>query len=125
MLMNWLVVFSLLMIIISSAYLNNWKAFKILWNSETKPGTWISFEIKTLGCPLMFTFSRNGYAKQWFCNMNIFPIAISKDNSSLMIGISLIKLFIGFNFHLNFHSGFPLRKKRQKDINIRFTPLFN
>lgn len=97
--------------------------FKILWSSKEEAGTWISFEAKTLGHPFMFTFSRNGYAKQWFCNMNIFPIAISKNNSSFEIGISLIKFFIGFNFHLNFHRGFPLRKKRQRDISFSFIPL--
>lgn len=99
------------------------RLFKIIWNSKKYAGTWIALELKTLGCPFMFTFYRNGYCKQWFCNVNIFPIAIHKDNSSFEIGISLIKIFIGINFHLNFHKGFPLIKKEQKDININFTPL--
>lgn len=94
--------------------------FKILWRSKNRAGTWIAFEIRTLGKPLMFTFFRNGYAKQWFCYINIFPIYISKNNSKFEIGISLVKLFIGINFHLNF--SIPTRKKRQRDFKIKFIP---
>lgn len=96
------------------------RLFKILWKSEKKAGTWIAFEAHQLWHPLMFTFSRNGYAKQWFMNMNVFPIAIQKNNSEFKIGLSLIFFFIGINFHLNFSS--KVRDIRKNDVSITFIP---
>ena len=94
--------------------------FKVFWKSNTKPGTWIAFEAHPLNQLLMFTYSRNGYAKQWFLFMNIFPLAILKDNSTFTIGLSLVKYFIGINFHLNFKIG--ELSKRRREIEISFVP---
>lgn len=67
------------------------RIFKILWNSKTKAGTWISFEAKMLGKPFMFHFSRSGRYTQWFCFANVFPIAILKNNTEFQIGNTFAK----------------------------------
>lgn len=96
------------------------KYFKVLWNSEKKAGNWVAFEVKKVGCPIMFTFSRNGYAKQWFAYIHLPLISIAKNNGQFEIGLLLYKLFIGFNFHVHFP--YPIRKVRQKSIEISMTP---
>ena len=100
--------------------LKHMRYFKQLWSSKERAGTWIAFEVKTVGCPLMFTFSRNGYARQWFAYIHLPLLSIAKNNSQFEIGLLLYKLFIGFNFHLNFP--FPVRKTRQKSLDISITP---
>lgn len=96
------------------------RLFQILWRSRKHSWKWIALELGLISHPFMLTFFRNGYAKQWFCNVNIFPIAIFKNNSTIKIGLSLFIIFIGFNFQWDFNS--DIRKKRQRNISFEFVP---
>jgi len=87
-----------------------------LWQSKKKSWKWIIFEIHTLGKPFMFHFHRLPNNTQWFAYINVFPFAITKNNCYIKIGISLIKVFIGFTIHWDWQ--ISKRKKQVKEIKI-------
>lgn len=94
------------------------RAFKILWQSKKESWHWVAFEINSGLRPLFFNFHRNGYATQWFCNLNIFPFYLLKNNCNLKIGISFFFFYIALNFQTHFECG--IRKKQQKDLYINW-----
>jgi len=95
------------------------RRFKILWSSKEKAGTWIAIEKGHGRKPLYIHFNRPGYSRQWFAYISIFPLYLSKNNSSLEIGINLILVSFSLIFHLNFHPK-GLYVPRRNPIRIDF-----
>ena len=97
--------------------------FKHIWRGK-QAGTWIAFNIRNIGKPFYFSFFFNGFAKQTFINLNLFPLFIQKNNSKLEIGLSLFKIYIGVNFHVGFFIK-PTKKRKWIRNSTRFDIKFS
>lgn len=89
---------------------------KVIWKSKKKSWKWIAIKTMPLNKPLMFRVNRSGQNTQWFAFINVFPFAMTKNNSYMLIGFSFVKYFVGIMIHWDWV--IKKRKKLQKDIKI-------